>query len=355
MIMIDFGLVDVIYIELIILEIVVKIIEKECLDVFLLMMGGQIGLNIVLVLVDMGVLDCLGVEMIGVKCDVIEMVEDCKLFCEVMDCLGIENFKVIIVIVFVDEDGKKDFKVGLVLVMDVLEEIGLLVIICLVFIFGGMGGGVVYNCEEYEYYCCLGMDVLFVGQIFVDELLFGWKEYEMEVVCDKVDNVIIVCLIENVDLMGVYIGDLIIVVFVLMLIDKEYQIMCLVLIVVLCEIGVEMGGLNVQWVVNFKDGCMVVIEMNLCVLCLLVLVFKVIGFLIVKIVVKLVVGYMLDELDNDIIKVMFVLFELSIDYVVIKILCFVFEKFLGLELNLIIVMKLVGEVMFIGCIFYELV
>lgn len=245
MIMIDLEMVDVIYIELIIFEMVEKIIVKECFDVLLLIMGGQIGLNIVLVLVDMGVLNCYGVELIGVQCVVIEMVEDCKLFCEVMDCIGLENLCVIIVVVFKLVNGKYDIQVGILQVLVDFEEIGLLVIIWFVFMLGGIGGGVVYNCDDYECIVCLGLEVLLVVQVLVDELLLGWKEYEFEVVCDCVDNVIIVCFIENVDLMGVYIGDLIIVVLVLILIDCEYQWMWNGLIVVLCEIGVEIGGFNV--------------------------------------------------------------------------------------------------------------
>lgn len=342
-IMIDLVMVDVIYIELIKWVIVVKIIEKECFDVLLLIMGGQIVLNCVLDLECYGVLEKFGVEMIGVNVDIIDKVEDCLCFDKVMKDIGLVCL--CLGIVYSMEE-----------VYGVFEQVGFFCIICLFFIMGGIGGGIVYNCEEFEEICVCGFDLLLINELLIDELLIGWKEYEMEVVCDKKDNCIIVCFIENFDLMGVYIGDLIIVVLVQILIDKEYQIMCNVLLVVLCEIGVEIGGFNVQFGICLNIGCMVVIEMNLWVFCFLVLVFKVIGFLIVKIVVKLVVGYIFDELQNDIIGgCILVLFELVIDYVVIKILCFVFEKFLKVDVCLIIQMKLVGEVMVIGWIFQELV
>lgn len=181
-------------------------------------------------------------------------------------------------------------------VLQVFDILGFFCIIWFFFIMGGLGGGIVYNCEEFVEICECGLDLLFMNELLIDELLIGWKEYEMEVVWDKNDNCIIICVIENFDFMGVYIGDLVIVVLAQMFMDKEYQIMWDVLFVVLCEIGVEIGGFNVQFGMDFEMGCLVVIEMNLWVLCLFVLVFKVIGFLIVKVVVKFVVGYMLDEL-----------------------------------------------------------
>lgn len=343
MIMIDLEMVDVVYIELINWQMVEKIIVKEKFDVLLLIMGGQIVLNCVLDLVDNGVLEKYNVELIGVKCEVICMVEDCELFCVVMGEIGLECL-IVVVVYILDE------------VFEIQICVGYLIIICFSFILGGSGGGIVYNCEELVEIVSRGLELLLIIEVLVEELVLGWKEFEMEVVCDIVDNCIIVCLIENLDLMGVYIGDLIIVVLVQILIDKEYQCLCDVFIVVLCKIGVDIGGLNVQFGINLKIGCVVVIEMNLCVLCFLVLVFKVIGFLIVKVVVKLVVGYILDELKNEIIGgLILVLFELFIDYVVIKILCFVFEKFLVVDVCLIIQMKLVGEVMVMGCIFQELV
>ncbi len=352
-IMTDPGLADATYIEPITPEIVAKIIEKERPDALLPTMGGQTGLNTALALADMGVLDRLGVEMIGAKRDAIEMAEDRKLFREAMDRLGIENPKATIVTAPVDENGKKDLKAGLVLAMDALEEIGLPAIIRPAFTLGGTGGGVAYNREEYEYYCRSGMDASPVGQILVDESLLGWKEYEMEVVRDKADNAIIVCSIENVDPMGVHTGDSITVAPALTLTDKEYQIMRSASIAVLREIGVETGGSNVQWAVNPKDGRMVVIEMNPRVSRSSALASKATGFPIAKIAAKLAVGYTLDELDNDITKVTPASFEPSIDYVVTKIPRFAFEKFPGSEPNLTTAMKSVGEAMSIGRTFHE--
>ena len=352
-IMTDPGLADATYIEPITPEIVAKIIEKERPDALLPTMGGQTGLNTALALADMGVLDRLGVEMIGAKRDAIEMAEDRKLFREAMDRLGIENPKATIVTAPVDAKGKKDLKAGLAIAMDALEEIGLPAIIRPAFTLGGTGGGVAYNREEYEYYCRSGMDASPVGQILVDESLLGWKEYEMEVVRDKADNAIIVCSIENVDPMGVHTGDSITVAPALTLTDKEYQIMRSASIAVLREIGVETGGSNVQWAVNPKDGRMVVIEMNPRVSRSSALASKATGFPIAKIAAKLAVGYTLDELDNDITKVTPASFEPSIDYVVTKIPRFAFEKFPGSEPNLTTAMKSVGEAMSIGRTFHE--
>ncbi|NIY71942.1 carbamoyl-phosphate synthase large subunit [Marivivens donghaensis] len=352
-IMTDPGLADATYIEPITPEVVAKIIEKERPDALLPTMGGQTGLNTALALADMGVLDRLGVEMIGAKRDAIEMAEDRKLFREAMDRLGIENPKATIVTAPTDAKGKKDLKAGLALAMDALEEIGLPAIIRPAFTLGGTGGGVAYNREEYEYYCRSGMDASPVGQILVDESLLGWKEYEMEVVRDKADNAIIVCSIENVDPMGVHTGDSITVAPALTLTDKEYQIMRSASIAVLREIGVETGGSNVQWAVNPKDGRMVVIEMNPRVSRSSALASKATGFPIAKIAAKLAVGYTLDELDNDITKVTPASFEPTIDYVVTKIPRFAFEKFAGSEPYLTTAMKSVGEAMAIGRTFHE--
>lgn len=238
-------------------------------------------------------------------------------------------------------------------VCEMVVEFGLLVVVWLSFIMGGLGLGIVYFIDEVDWMVGVGLVVLFSVNVFIEELIYGWKEFEFELMCDGYDNVVVVCLIENVDLMGVYIGDLVIVVLVMMLIDWEYQWMCDLGIVILCEVGVDIGGCNIQFVVNLCDGWLIVIEMNLWVLCFSVLVFKVIGFLIVKIVVKLVIGYIFDEIVNDIIGEMLVCFEFILDYVVVKVLWFVFEKFFGVDFILIIIMKFVGEVMLLGCNFVE--
>ncbi|MFZ3581526.1 carbamoyl-phosphate synthase large subunit [Loktanella sp. DJP18] len=352
-IMTDPGLADATYIEPITPEIVAKIIEKERPDALLPTMGGQTGLNTSLALADMGVLEKFGVEMIGAKREAIEMAEDRKLFREAMDRLGIENPKATIITAPKLPNGKFDIKAGLALAVDAIEYVGLPAIIRPAFTLGGTGGGVAYNREQYEHYCRTGMEASPMAQILVDESLLGWKEFEMEVVRDRADNAIIVCAIENVDPMGVHTGDSITVAPALTLTDKEYQIMRNGSIAVLREIGVETGGSNVQWAINPADGRMVVIEMNPRVSRSSALASKATGFPIAKIAAKLAVGYTLDELDNDITGVTPASFEPTIDYVVIKIPRFAFEKFAGSEPHLTTAMKSVGEAMAIGRTIHE--
>ncbi|MGB0960169.1 MAG: carbamoyl-phosphate synthase large subunit [Halocynthiibacter sp.] len=352
-IMTDPELADATYIEPITPEVVAKIIEKERPDALLPTMGGQTGLNTSLALEEMGILDRLGVEMIGATRDAIEMAEDRKLFREAMDRLGLENPRASIVTAPTLENGDTDLDEGVRLALVELEDIGLPAIIRPAFTMGGTGGGVAYNREDYEHFCRTGMDASPVNQILVDESLLGWKEFEMEVVRDKADNAIIVCSIENIDPMGVHTGDSITVAPALTLTDKEYQMMRSASIAVLREIGVETGGSNVQWAVNPKDGRMVVIEMNPRVSRSSALASKATGFPIAKIAAKLAVGYTLDELDNDITKVTPASFEPSIDYVVTKIPKFAFEKFPGSEPFLTTAMKSVGEAMAIGRTIHE--
>ncbi|MBF9038535.1 carbamoyl-phosphate synthase large subunit [Rhodobacterales bacterium LSUCC0387] len=352
-IMTDPELADATYIEPITPDVVAKIIEKERPDALLPTMGGQTGLNTALSLEEAGVLEKFGVEMIGAKRPAIEMAEDRKLFREAMDRIGLENPRASIVAAPKKENGKFDIAAGLRDAMEALEDIGLPAIIRPAFTLGGTGGGVAYNREEYEYYCRSGLEASPVAQILVDESLLGWKEYEMEVVRDKVDNSIIVCSIENVDPMGVHTGDSITVAPALTLTDKEYQIMRNGSIAVLREIGVETGGSNVQWAINPADGRMVVIEMNPRVSRSSALASKATGFPIAKIAAKLAVGYTLDELDNDITRVTPASFEPSIDYVVTKIPRFAFEKFPGAKPELTTAMKSVGEAMAIGRSFHE--
>ncbi len=339
-IMTDPELADATYIEPITADMVAKIIEKERPDALLPTMGGQTGLNTALELADLGVLEKFNVELIGAKREAIEMAEDRKLFREAMDRLGIENPRATIA------ENMDECRAA-------LDDIGLPAIIRPAFTLGGTGGGVAYNREEYEHFCRSGLDASPVSQILIDESLLGWKEYEMEVVRDTVDNAIIVCSIENIDPMGVHTGDSITVAPALTLSDKEYQAMRNDSIAVLREIGVETGGSNVQWAVNPADGRMVVIEMNPRVSRSSALASKATGFPIAKIAAKLAVGYTLDELDNDITKVTPASFEPSIDYVVTKIPRFAFEKFPGSEPLLSTAMKSVGEVMSIGRTIHE--
>jgi carbamoyl-phosphate synthase large subunit len=352
-IMTDPGLADATYIEPITPEVVAKIIEKERPDALLPTMGGQTGLNTSLALADMGVLDKFNVALIGANRQAIEMAEDRKLFREAMDRIGLENPKATIIAAPKLPNGKYDITAGVREAIEAIDYVGLPAIIRPAFTLGGTGGGVAYNRDDYERICRSGLDASPVAQILVDESLLGWKEYEMEVVRDRADNAIIVCAIENIDPMGVHTGDSITVAPALTLTDKEYQIMRNGSIAVLREIGVETGGSNVQWAINPADGRMVVIEMNPRVSRSSALASKATGFPIAKIAAKLAVGYTLDELDNDITKVTPASFESSIDYVVIKIPRFVFEKFPGSKAELTTAMKSVGEVMAIGRTIHE--
>ncbi len=364
-IMTDPGMADATYIEPITPAFVASIIERERPDALLPTMGGQTGLNTSLAVeamrvgevfqngdldrlmvefgpdvVNRGVLEAFGVEMIGAKRAAIEMAEDRKLFREAMERIGLENPKAAIAN-SIDE------------AMDAIDSVGLPAIIRPAFTLGGTGGGVAYNRSDYERVCRMGLAASPVSQILIDESLLGWKEFEMEVVRDRADNAIIVCSIENIDPMGVHTGDSVTVAPALTLTDKEYQMMRNGSIAVLREIGVETGGSNVQWAVNPEDGRMVVIEMNPRVSRSSALASKATGFPIARIAAKLAVGYTLDELDNDITKVTPASFEPTIDYVVTKIPRFAFEKFPGAEPTLTTAMKSVGEAMAIGRTFHE--
>ncbi|MDT8343612.1 MAG: carbamoyl-phosphate synthase large subunit [Thermohalobaculum sp.] len=352
-IMTDPGLADATYIEPITPEIVAKIIEKERPDAILPTMGGQTGLNTAMALADMGVLDKFGVELIGATREAIEMAEDRKLFREAMDRIGLENPRATIVTAPKMANGKRDIAEGVRIAVAALDVVGLPAIIRPAYTLGGTGGGVAYNREDYEKICRTGLEASPVGQILVDESLLGWKEFEMEVVRDKADNAIIVCSIENIDPMGVHTGDSITVAPALTLTDKEYQRMRTASIAVLREIGVETGGSNVQWAIHPETGRMVVIEMNPRVSRSSALASKATGFPIAKVAAKLAIGYTLDELTNDITGVTPASFEPTIDYVVVKIPRFAFEKFPGAKPELTTAMKSVGEAMAIGRSFHE--
>ncbi|MCY4305871.1 MAG: carbamoyl-phosphate synthase large subunit [Aestuariivita sp.] len=351
-IMTDPGLADATYIEPITPEFVAKIIEKERPDALLPTMGGQTGLNTSLTLDEMGVLKKFGVELIGAKREAIEMAEDRALFRQAMTRIGLENPRSSIVTAPQGSNGR-DYDAGIADAFDALENVGLPAIIRPAFTLGGTGGGVAYNREDYIQCCRTGMMASPTGQILIDESLLGWKEFEMEVIRDNADNVIIVCSIENVDPMGVHTGDSITVAPALTLTDKEYQMMRNGSIAVLREIGVETGGSNVQWAINPENGRMVVIEMNPRVSRSSALASKATGFPIAKVAAKLAVGFTLDELDNDITRVTPASFEPTIDYVVTKIPKFAFEKFPGADPNLTTAMKSVGEAMAIGRTIHE--
>ncbi|MBG05701.1 MAG: carbamoyl phosphate synthase large subunit [Rhodospirillaceae bacterium] len=339
-IMTDPGLADATYVEPITPEIVAKILERERPDALLPTMGGQTGLNTALDLFHDGVLDRLGVELIGAKADVIAKAEDRQLFREAMESIGLEC-------------PRSRLINNMSEAQDALDEIGLPAILRPSFTLGGTGGGIAYNREGYLEIAESGLHASPTSEVLVEESVLGWKEFEMEVVRDNADNCIIICSIENIDPMGIHTGDSITVAPALTLTDKEYQIMRNASIDCLREIGVDTGGSNVQFAVNPDDGRLVVIEMNPRVSRSSALASKATGFPIAKIAAKLAVGYTLDELDNDITKVTPASFEPTIDYVVTKMPRFTFEKFPGAEATLTTAMKSVGEAMSIGRTFQE--
>jgi carbamoyl-phosphate synthase large subunit len=345
-IMTDPGLADATYIEPITPAMVEKIIAKERpkskLGFALLpTMGGQTALNTALALHAAGILEKYDVEMIGAKADVIEKAEHRLKFRNAMDKIGLESPRSRLANTLEDA-------------MSGLEHVQLPSIIRPSLTLGGLGGGVAYNLEEFKEIVERGLAMSPISEILVEESIIGWKEFEMEVVRDKMDNCIIVCSIENIDPMGVHTGDSITVAPAMTLSDREYQRMRNASIAVLREIGVETGGSNVQFAVNPKDGRMVVIEMNPRVSRSSALASKATGFPIAKVAAKLAIGYTLDEIANDITGgAMPASFEPTIDYVVTKIPRFAFEKYPGADPTLTTSMKSVGEAMAIGRTFKE--
>ena len=344
-IMTDPDVADATYIEPITPDFVEKIIARERPLVkggfaVLPTMGGQTALNCALALDKSGVLAKYDVELIGAKAEAIDKAEDRLKFRDAMDKIGLES-------------PRSGIATTRQEALDLLPHVGLPAIIRPSFTLGGLGGGIAYNREEFIEIIERGLDASPVGEVLVEESVLGWKEYEMEVVRDKADNCIIVCSIENIDPMGVHTGDSITVAPALTLTDKEYQIMRNASIAVLREIGVETGGSNVQFAVNPKDGRLIVIEMNPRVSRSSALASKATGFPIAKVAARLAVGYTLDELTNDITGATPAAFEPTIDYCVVKIPRFAFEKFPGSEPLLSTSMKSVGEAMAIGRTFNE--
>jgi carbamoyl-phosphate synthase large subunit len=339
-IMTDPGLADATYIEPITVEVVEKIIAKERPDALLPTMGGQTALNTALKLDAAGVLTKYGCELIGAKAEVIDKAEDRLKFRDAMSKIGVESPRSAIA------HSMEEAWEGLALV-------GLPCVIRPSFTLGGTGGGIAYNREEFEQIVTAGLSASMTSEVLVEESVLGWKEFEMEVVRDSADNCIIVCSIENLDAMGVHTGDSVTVAPALTLTDREYQRMRDASIACLREIGVDTGGSNVQFGINPADGRMVVIEMNPRVSRSSALASKATGFPIAKIAAKLAVGYTLDELQNDITVVTPASFEPTIDYVVVKIPRFTFEKFPGTPATLTTSMKSVGESMAIGRSFAE--
>ena len=340
-IMTDPGFADATYIEPISWQAVEKIIEVEKPDVLLPTMGGQTALNCALDLDREGVLEKHGVEMIGAKKEAIDKAEDRALFKEAMIKIGLDMCR-------------GDTAHNMDEAFAILDDVGLPAIIRPSFTMGGTGGGIAYNKEEFVKICERGLDASPTDELLIEECIFGWKEYEMEVVRDREDNCIIVCAIENFDAMGVHTGDSITVAPAQTLTDKEYQIMRDASLAVLREIGVDTGGSNVQFAINPENGRMIIIEMNPRVSRSSALASKATGFPIAKVAAKLAVGYTLDELRNDITGGLTpASFEPSIDYVVTKIPRFDFVKFPQADDTLTTQMKSVGEAMSIGRTFQE--
>ena len=339
-IMTDPGVADRTYIEPLTVEVLEKIIEKERPDALLPTVGGQTALNLAAELHEAGILEHYGVELIGAKVEAIKKAEDRELFKEAMLKIGLEV-------------PKSGLARSLEEALEVVKEVGLPAIIRPAFTLGGEGGGVAYNIEEFKEIAKRGLDASPINEILIEESVLGWKEYELEVMRDLNDNVVIICSIENVDPMGVHTGDSITVAPAQTLTDKEYQILRDAAIAIIREIGVETGGSNVQFAVNPENGRVIVIEMNPRVSRSSALASKATGFPIAKIAAKLAVGYTLDELPNDITKKTPASFEPAIDYCVVKFPRWAFEKFPEADSTLTTRMKSVGEVMAIGRTFKE--
>jgi carbamoyl-phosphate synthase large subunit len=339
-IMTDPEFADATYIEPIHIEILEAIIKKERPDAILPTVGGQTALNAALDLHRHKILEKYGVELIGANADSIRKAEDRELFKAAMNKIGLLMPKSAYV---------RNFQEA----MDAINDIGFPVIIRPSFTLGGTGGNVAYNIEEYVEFVKWGLASSPVGEILVEESIIGWKEYELEVMRDLKDNVVIICSIENFDPMGVHTGDSITVAPAQTLTDKEYQELRDAAIKVMREIGVDTGGSNVQFAVNPEDGRQVIIEMNPRVSRSSALASKATGFPIAKIAAKLAIGYTLDEIPNDITKKTPASFEPTIDYCVVKFPRFTFEKFPGTDDTLTTQMKSVGEVMAIGRTFKE--
>jgi carbamoyl-phosphate synthase large subunit len=339
-IMTDPETADRTYVEPVTPEVLERIIEQERPDALLPTLGGQTALNTAVAVAKTGVLERCGVELIGASLPAIEKAEDRTLFKEAMARIGVA----------VPRSGlAHSFDEA----MAVIEHVGYPAIIRPSFTLGGSGGGIAYNREEYETMARAGIDASPTSEILVEESVIGWKEFELEVMRDMADNVVIICSIENVDAMGVHTGDSITVAPAQTLTDKEYQILRDASIAIIREIGVDTGGSNIQFAVNPRDGRLVVIEMNPRVSRSSALASKATGFPIAKIAAKLSVGYTLDEIPNDITRETFASFEPTIDYVVTKLPRFTFEKFPQADSTLTTQMKSVGEAMSIGRTFKE--
>ena len=339
-IMTDPGLADRTYVEPITAEFVEKVIARERPDALLPTLGGQTGLNTGVELAKSGVLDRYGVEMIGCDLEAIERGEDRKLFRECMEELGLES-------------ARSGYAYSIEDAVSIAAQTGYPCVLRPSYTLGGAGGGIAHDEAELTEIVRQGLSLSPAHEVLVEESIEGWKEYEMEVMRDHAGNGIIVCSIENLDPMGVHTGDSITVAPAQTLSDLEYQRMRVASLAILEKVGVETGGSNVQFAVNPEDGRMIVIEMNPRVSRSSALASKATGFPIAKAAARLAVGYTLDEIVNDITKATPACFEPSIDYCVVKVPRFAFEKFKGTDTTLTTRMKAVGEIMSIGRTFEE--
>jgi len=339
-IMTDPEMSDRTYIEPIVPEVIEKIIALERPQAILPTLGGQTALNVSITLAKSGILEKYGVEMVGADHKVISKAEDRSLFKKSMEKIGLQV-------------PGSSLAYNLKEAVLVSKKLGFPLIIRPAFTLGGTGGGVTYNIDELKEIASRGLENSLISQILIEESVIGWKEYELEVMRDKADNVIIVCSIENFDPMGIHTGDSITVAPVQTLTDQEYQQMRDAAIRIIREVGVETGGSNIQFALNPENGQMFVIEMNPRVSRSSALASKATGFPIAKIAAKLAVGYTLEEIPNDITRETPACFEPTIDYCVVKIPRFAFEKFPGADPILTTSMKSVGEVMAIGRTFKE--
>jgi carbamoyl-phosphate synthase large subunit len=339
-IMTDPEYADATYVEPLTPEVVESILERERPDAVLPTVGGQTALNLAVELSRRGVLERLGIRLIGASRRAVEMGEDRRLFKEAMTRIGLDL-------------PRSGFARSFAEAKRVLDITGLPAVIRPSFTLGGTGGGVVFNAEEFEEAVDRGLDLSPVHEILIEESVLGWKEYELEVMRDKADNFVVICSIENFDPMGIHTGDSVTVAPAQTLTDREYQAMRDASRKIIREVGVETGGSNIQFAVDPRTGRMVVIEMNPRVSRSSALASKATGFPIAKIAALLAIGYHLDEIQNDITRVTPAAFEPVLDYVVVKIPRWAFEKFRDASPVLGTQMKSVGEVMAIGRTFKE--
>jgi len=339
-IMTDPEIADRTYVEPLTVEMVAQVIERERPDALLPTVGGQTALNLAVQLAEQGVLQKYNVELIGASVEAINVAEDRLKFRDAMREIGIE---------VPDSRYIRSMQDA----VEAVDVIGFPIIIRPSFTLGGVGGGIAYNIEEYREIVQRGLNLSPVHEVLVEQSVIGWKEFELEVMRDRADNFVVICSIENVDAMGVHTGDSITVAPALTLTDKEYQRMRDIARRIIRRVGVETGGSNIQFAINPEDGRIVVIEMNPRVSRSSALASKATGFPIAKIAAKLALGYTLDEIPNDITRLTPASFEPTIDYIVVKVPRWAFEKFPRADRTLTTQMKSVGEVMAIGRTFKE--